>query len=60
MTTSNNKCFSPSEAAALLGVHPQTIRNWIQQGILTATKIKTRLFIKADDLNELLKKNKTL
>jgi excisionase family DNA binding protein len=42
------------QAAELLGVHQNTIRNWITQGRLTAHRIGPKLIrINAEDLEQL-------
>lgn len=47
-------CVSISEAADLLGVHPNTIRRHIADGTLPARRLGRRVFIVLDDLEAAL------
>ena len=51
---------SMKEAAELLGVHYQTIRNWIKEGILPACQPnpRGRVLLRTEDIEEALKKRK--
>lgn len=48
--------FSINEAAALLSLSPWTIRAWIKQGKLSATKLGRRVVVTPEALRELLAK----
>ena len=50
------RLYSPEEAAAYLGVHVKTVRNWIRAGRLPASRLAGQrvLRIKSADLNGLL------
>lgn len=41
-----------SEFAKRMGVHPLTVRRWIKEGKVTATKIQIKPFVLALDLSE--------
>lgn len=47
-----------SDAARRLGVSPNTIRSWCEDGVLTHTKIevkgRTRYFVHADEFEKLI------
>jgi excisionase family DNA binding protein len=45
---------SISEAAELLGVHPDTVCNWIKAGKLRAAKPAHRVLIRLDDIHAML------
>lgn len=42
--------YTIQETADLLGVHHQTIRNWIRQGTLKAAKLGTHWRISAEEI----------
>lgn len=46
------------EVANRIKVHPQTIRNWIRDGTLPASKPKGKIFINIADLNAIMDRNK--
>ena len=48
---------STNEAAEALGVHPDTIANWIKSGKLRATKIGRRVLIRTDHIEAMLDAN---
>jgi excisionase family DNA binding protein len=50
---------SIAEAAEILGVHEDTITNWIKLGILRASKPARRVLIRLDDIEAMLAKNLT-
>lgn len=54
--TSDEKLYSPEEAADYLGVHVQTVRGWIRAGRLRASRLagQRALRIRASDLGSLL------
>jgi len=41
-----NQFLKPHQAAGMLGVHPNTLRNWVELGIITERRTPTnhRLF----------------
>lgn len=41
-----------SEFAKRSGVHPLTVRRWIKEGKVTATKVQIKPFVLALDLSE--------
>lgn len=52
--------MSVQEAAAYVGVHPQTIRNWIKEGKLACTRYGPTgwlISIKKEDLDAAIKKD---
>jgi excisionase family DNA binding protein len=52
---SEKKYLSISESAEYLGVHPNTIRNWIRFGTLKAGRVGLRTIrIQKSDLDQLL------
>ncbi len=54
--TTEEKLYSPEEAAAYLGVHVQTVRAWIRSGRLKASRLtgQRALRIAASDLHSVL------
>jgi excisionase family DNA binding protein len=46
--------YSVKEAASALRVHPNTIRNLIRDGELTAARIRDRVIIRRESLEQLL------
>ena len=46
----DDKMLTPTEAAALLGIKPCTVRAWIKGGKVRATKIGGRWRVAEDDL----------
>ena len=55
-TRKNNELFTRSELAKYLKVSQQTIINWAIRGILNPVYIGSRVYYKADEVYELLKK----
>jgi len=47
--------YSVEKVAEMLDLHPQTIRRWIKEGKLKATKPGQSYKIRKEDLEELLK-----
>lgn len=45
--------FTTDEAAELLKVHPETVRNWIRRGELVAIKIGRQWRVKRADLERI-------
>jgi excisionase family DNA binding protein len=45
---------SVSDAANSIGVHPNTIYNWISEGRLVSVKVGRRRLIRMDSLRELI------
>ena len=45
--------FTTDEAAELLKVHPETVRNWIRRGDLVAIKIGRQWRVKRADLERI-------
>ena len=52
--TSKRKALSIREAAEALGVHPDTISNWVRDGKLRAVKIGRRVLIRVADIEAML------
>lgn len=51
-----DKSYAPNDVAALLGVRPATVRRWIRDGELPATKVgKKLLYVNGSDLGKILK-----
>lgn len=53
-----NRSYTVSEIAFLYQIHPQTVKNWIKQGLNVAVKTKPMLILGAD-LREFLQKKAT-
>lgn len=54
------KLLSTREAADILGVHVQTVRQYIRRGELPAVKISPRLYkIRPEDLERFIEDKKT-
>ena len=54
------KLLSTQEAADMLGVHVQTVRQYIRRGYLPAVKISPRLYkIRPEDLEMFIEDKKT-
>ena len=54
------KLLSTQEAADILGVHVQTVRQYIKRGELPAVKISPRLYkIRPEDLERFIEEKKT-
>jgi excisionase family DNA binding protein len=49
------KYYTVPEVAEKLNVHPQTIRNWIRSGKLTASKPAVKVIVSEKSLQEFLK-----
>jgi excisionase family DNA binding protein len=54
-TRKNDELFTRAELAKYLKVSQQTIINWAIRGILHPVYIGSRVYYKADEVNELLK-----
>ena len=52
-----NECYTISEVADLLKVARNTINNWRKKGIIEAIKINTRVLIRKEEVERLLKEN---
>jgi excisionase family DNA binding protein len=53
--TAAEKIYSTEEAAAILGVKPETVRQWIRKGELGAVKAGPRLWrVRESDLQKFL------
>lgn len=46
--------FTVGEIASLLKVNQQTVRNWIDHGILPATRVGRRVRVRKRDLDEFI------
>ncbi|MEA2057065.1 MAG: helix-turn-helix domain-containing protein [Patescibacteria group bacterium] len=55
----NDKLLKISEAAEMLGVHPETLRRWDREGKIDTITINERgdRRFKVDEINRLIKKN---
>lgn len=42
---SNKRCLSRRDVAEIFGVHPQTITNWIDRGLLSGIDVYGRTFV---------------
>ncbi|MFN8482969.1 MAG: helix-turn-helix domain-containing protein [Anaerolineae bacterium] len=52
--------LTPKEVAQLLKVHEETIRRYLRSGELPAVKLRGVYRVKREDLDEFLKKHRTL
>jgi putative resolvase len=55
----NDKLLKISEAAEILGVHPETLRRWDREGKINAITINERgdRRFKVEEINKIIKKN---
>lgn len=54
-THEDDPFMSPSEVAKALGKHPNTVYNWIRDGLLKAIRLPTgRLVVRRSEVNKLL------
>ena len=53
-----NRSYTVSEIAFLYQIHPQTVKNWIKQGLNVAVRTKPMLIL-GTDLREFLQKKAT-
>jgi excisionase family DNA binding protein len=60
MTGTNDKILSPAQVAAEIGVHIDTVREWIRSGKLPAARLGYRTIrIRREDLDAFLGKGGT-
>lgn len=50
--------FTVNEVATILKCHPQTVRSYIKEGLLEATKLKGEYRIARKDIDNFLKKGR--
>ncbi len=48
------KCYTTKEAAAILKIHPDTLRRYIKQGKVNAVKLGTKIRVTETELNRIL------
>ena len=53
-----DKLLSVEEAAKILGVNEQTVRRWVREGRIKASKVGRLIRIKEEDLNTFLEGNR--
>lgn len=55
----DDEFLTVNEVAAILNLHHQTVRNWIDAGRLLAVRIGRRVRVIRRDLDELIESNQT-
>lgn len=53
--TEEKRVYSPKEAAAVLGVHPNTLYKYIKTGAIEAVKLGKSYRITAEELEKVIK-----
>jgi len=52
-----NQVFTPDEVAKILKMHAQTVRKWVREGKIKASKIGSDIRITGKSINEFISKN---
>jgi excisionase family DNA binding protein len=52
-----NQVFTPNEVAEMLKIHAQTVRKWIKEGKIKASKLGSELRITGKSINKFIDEN---
>lgn len=53
------KFLTLTQASHLTGLSADTLRRWAKEGLIPVTKVKRRMILRQEDLEQLLTKNQT-
>lgn len=52
-----HQVFTPNETAEILKIHPQTVRKWVKEGKIKASRVGGDIRITGKSINDFISKN---